>query len=146
MTVDGDTKWPASEIINQVKVVQKNRAANVQGAIFFKARNIWKNDHGLGDEVMKLYGTPSLSPAVAHDQYQPKLPVVKADKGTVQVSLEDGDNLRWLVVYKQTGETWKVNTVTAPKAPNLKMEPGKYAVTAVSKGGVESEAAMVEVK
>jgi uncharacterized lipoprotein YddW (UPF0748 family) len=103
-------KWKnPNEIPNQIKLLRDN--PNVQGSIYFSSKSFEKNLNGWNDSLQNsYYKEPALVPATPWlSKGKPAVPqATVSTNGNKQVSIEiqsDGKkNLKYYVIYKQTGE------------------------------------------
>lgn len=142
--VEKENAYPLSEMVNQMKIIQKHAGANVKGALFFKAINIANNDKGFGDELKKIWPNPAITPANAyHGESSPAAPAVSGAAGKITFSHANPSELLWFAVYGTNGV---LKQAVHASSKDVALAAGKYRVSAVSRIGLESPAIDVEVK
>ncbi len=142
--MEGENPYPVTEMVNQIKIIQKHAASNARGAIFFKAVNVANNHKGLGDELVKLWSTPAITPANAYNnEVAPAAPQVTPAAGKVSFAHANPKELLWFAVYDANHALKKLVHASAKETD---LGAGKYSVSAVSRLGLESPAMDVEVK
>jgi uncharacterized lipoprotein YddW (UPF0748 family) len=145
---DGPKSWPASEVIDQIKVTREQGAG---GNVHFSMKALTQNAGGISDELAKVYAEPALVPASPWlGDKKPGVPTVTVGPGggaewRVRVTPGAGEPARWFVVRGKVGGKWE--TVVLPANGNtavLSGDPSAVVVTPLSRTGVEGEAARVK--
>jgi uncharacterized lipoprotein YddW (UPF0748 family) len=99
-----DAEWQTSdELIKQIKL--NRNFDNISGSMFFSAKSMRKNPLGVKEKLLsQVYQTPALVPVNSRikpiESATPKDVRVKAKKGKVTLSWENGENCKSVVVYK----------------------------------------------
>lgn len=140
----GEPGWTVDELRRQVGLARE--APRARGQIWFRAANL------MGSEPAKallreLYAQPALPPPVAARAGQRVKPPVAApiSEGVV-LDHPDLDGLRAWAVYEERDGAWTLAQLAPAAEGLLALPPGRYAVSAVARDGVESRGAVVEIE
>lgn len=140
----GTAGWDADEIRAQVQTTRAPtlRSKGLLGGIHFREASIRNNVSGVSTLFRtELYPTPALLPALprADAVTIPPVPTVTLASESVHVS-SGVAAVRFFALYRFTGRAWQLHEVQgAPTARFRALAPGTWAVSAVSRGGGESE-------
>lgn len=144
--VGGGKGWPASEIVEQVKIT---RARGAAGAIHFSMKPLVRNTGGVADALQALYAAPALpppSPWLGKVPARPRLAWEdQADRRVLRLRPGDDEAVRLYVVRVQSGGKWTIRLQPADAAGSatlaLESPPKAVVVTALSRANCESEQA-----
>lgn len=142
--------WPATEVGEQILVTRKQPGAT--GNIHFSMKALMRNAGGVADEVKKVYAEPALVPACPWlGDKKPGRPTLSwgpsDDAGRVlRIEPPAGEPVRQYVVRQLVGGKWKTDIRgatggTAAASAAISPDAKAVAVSAVSRTGVEGEAA-----
>ncbi len=139
--------WTMDEFRTQVDLTRAARADGARG-------NIWFSWSPIGDDLQGIRGvmrdefhaTPALPPAVAEVAgVVPVPPNVAVNGGSITCSAGDAAPVRAFVVYKDDGG-FAIDRILPASAPTATLPAGRYAVTAVSLGDVQSRGLVVSIE
>ncbi|MEM6930530.1 MAG: hypothetical protein AAF602_26570, partial [Myxococcota bacterium] len=143
-TKAGKSGFSLSEYRKQVQLARE--APNTEGQIWFRATPLLKNQAGLGDLIDELYAEPALPLASRHVP-APEPPEVEVIEGGVRLAHPDPDAVRSYVVYRAEPAPATITTFDRiVQEPEVTLEPGTWAVSAVLRGAVESRGVRVTVQ
>jgi uncharacterized lipoprotein YddW (UPF0748 family) len=136
--------WNVEEFRRQILLTRSRRGDGVYGSIHYHLDPLVENRHGIRDVFRDdLYAVPALPPPVfdmANVSVSP--PTLVATASGVDVSHPTAR--RW-VVYAEDGTDWSIDRVVPAEVAELELEPGRWAISAAGKHGVESLGVVVEV-
>ncbi|MFT5356828.1 MAG: uncharacterized lipoprotein YddW (UPF0748 family) [Polyangiales bacterium] len=132
--------WALDEVREQIRITRANAAVN--GNIMFQIAPLMENRMGVADAFRDvLYAEPALSPpnaGIAEEVAPPT--VVDADP----VMLSHAGPLRAYAVYREDGDAFVLERVLPRDVTSVTLEPGRYAISAISLRGFESRGQLVE--
>lgn len=134
--------WDLDEVREQIRITRANAPA-VNGNIMFQIAPLMENRMGVADAFRDvMYAAPALSPPHAGADDVVAAPRVVAGD---PVMLSHSDPLRAYAVYRDVAGELVLDRVLPRDATNVSLEPGRYAISAVSLRGVESRGQVVVV-
>ena len=142
-------KFPAEEILRQVAVTR--RILSSPGQLHFSMKTLLKNPEGVTDRLAaEVYSTAALTPIHRRDQGgRPPVPLARLSPDQSRLVLRSADEgaVRLFAVWLQFEDCWSFSVVP-PMLAELELPPGtsRCHVTAVSRTGVESAPAVLEIK
>jgi uncharacterized lipoprotein YddW (UPF0748 family) len=148
---DGSVIWPASEVVNQVRLTREQAGAT--GNVHFSMASFFRNSDSLADRLTAdLYMRPALIPASPWlDRTKPQPPVARfrpdSVTGNTTVTLRPaGKEPVWLwVVQARYGTEWTTRIVPGSTRDVVLTQadasavPDRVVVRAIDRVGVESE-------
>ena len=142
--LDSSSAWSLDEFRQQVALTRGRRDANALGNIWYHIGPLQTNQSGIRDVFrQELYPGPALPPPV-FDMAQ----TVVAPPGTALaiggVTLTHAD-ARWWVIYAEDGAGWTIERIVSAEEATVLLDPGRWAISAAGKHGVESLGVVVEV-
>ncbi len=149
-----DKGWPASEVVEQIKVTRKQQGA--LGTVHFSMKPILHNTGGIADALKTVYTDVAISPAIPWDKSptaRPAAPSVRLSTkdGQAMVHMEAGDKtaLRWFVVRTPSAKGWTTQIASVDKNSSARLTlpgmPREAHVVAIDRFGQESTAAIFKV-
>jgi uncharacterized lipoprotein YddW (UPF0748 family) len=142
--LDSSSSWSVDEFREQVTLTQNAGDAHVYGGIHYHIGPLVENRSGIRDVFRdELYATPALTPPVFDMKgVAVDAPSVVLTSAGVDVSHPAA---RWWVVYAEDGAGWRIDRYQSATQASITLEPGRWAVSAAGKHGVESLGVVVEV-
>lgn len=139
----GDTTaWTVDEFREQVRLSRAYRSGNSMGNIHFQIGPLQQNRTGIRDTFAnELYAAPALTPPlVSASERRVAVPRVTPTGAAATWSLrhEDAAPLRAWTLYGETADGWELVRVIPPDATEVTTGPGRWAIAAVTRHGVES--------
>jgi uncharacterized lipoprotein YddW (UPF0748 family) len=131
--------WTTDEL-----TAQRTLAADhpgVSGNIWFSARPLLEDRHGVRAMMRGLYPSPALPPVRV--DHEPERPIVEVDGGELCMQHHHVGGLRSFVVYGEAGNVLAL--VPAGAHEHLRVPSGRYVVTAAEGGGMESVGVAINV-
>ncbi|MCA2980565.1 MAG: family 10 glycosylhydrolase [Myxococcaceae bacterium] len=146
----GTSGWTsADEIRAQVVAARVLRSEGVLGGIHFREANLRANLLGVADLFKSdLYAAPALPPPLprAGAAVAPTPPTVARTAGQVSVSHPLPMTVRFFALYRLGPQgQWVLADVAGGPQATFPVRSGTFAVSAVGRGGAESQAAVVVV-
>ncbi|HYO53899.1 glycoside hydrolase family 10 protein [Archangium sp.] len=142
--------WPLSEIRNQVNFTRTLRGRGAQGDIHFRKAFITSNTKGvLGLFRDELYARPALPPVLprAGGAVAPPEPFVLLEGNTVHVTSPLPQSVRFFLSYRETQPgQWELMGVYGGTQVDLELTSGTWAISAVGRGGAESQGVRISVQ
>ncbi len=141
--------WPLAEIEGQIEYARTKRADGVQGAVHFRMSEVRDNTKGLktlfGETLYKVKAFPPPLPR-AEAVVAPAVPFVQLDGDTLQVGHPVPATVRAYLLYRQLspGE-WELAEVSGLPVTDFTVSSGTWAVSAIGRGGGESQGVRVVV-
>ncbi|MFT3706033.1 MAG: family 10 glycosylhydrolase [Archangium sp.] len=135
--------WPLSEIQTQVEITRQLSGMGAQGDIHFRAAfiaNDTKGVHGLFKNT--LYAKPALAPLLprAGASVAPAVPLLMVTGTTVNATSPSPQNVRFYALYRELGPgQWELTRVRGGPSATFTVSTGAWAVSAVARGGAESQ-------
>ncbi|MGV3621290.1 MAG: glycoside hydrolase family 10 protein, partial [Archangium sp.] len=138
-----EQNWPASEIEFQVANTRSLRSQNALGDVHFRAEFIDdgnKNIHTIFRTG--LYAKPAVPPPLprASDVVAPAVPFVTVNATTLSVTSPQPMSVRFFLLYEQIAPAqWELRSVKGGAQVEFAVTSGTWAVSAVGRGGGESQ-------
>ncbi len=157
------TSWTLSEYRAQLEHVRTLRAQQAQGAIHFRAADLRNNRAGAAETVTdggvawpgvtamlrgSLYATPALPPVLprAGAAMTPPVPLVSRQGATLIATSPLPLTVRFFALYREVAAgQWALAAVRGGPQADFPVQPGAWAVSAIGRGGAESQGARVVV-
>jgi uncharacterized lipoprotein YddW (UPF0748 family) len=157
--------WPLSEIRNQVNFTRTLRAQGALGDVHFRAAFI-KNNSGTpemlsqpdgGTELVtgahdlfetQLYAKPALPPELprAGASVAPAVPFVSVVGNTLSVTNPMPASVRFFTLYREVAAgQWELTRVLGGAQVTFPVTSGTWAVSAIARGGAESQGVRVVI-
>jgi uncharacterized lipoprotein YddW (UPF0748 family) len=137
--------WTLDEYAAQLAITRDPALTRTQGAGWYSASPLIDDAPGLRDAfATRYYPTPSLPPpvmALAGLVVSP--PDVRLEGNVAR--WPDDDARRATAVYAADGEGWRLDRIVPGSETSVTLPQGRWALTAVAKGDVESRGVRVEV-
>ena len=138
--------WNVDEFRRQVRISRAVAGDTPAGNIFFQIEPLRANTDGVRDVfATEFYPSPALTPPLAGraDVFVPA-PTLRPMGGAVQVDHPDRAALRAFVLYVEREGGWVVSRCLPATTARLELlAPGRHALSAVARGGAESEAVVL---
>ena len=134
--------WTLDEYRTQLELSRAYADQGSTGNIHFSANML--NDAALASLFTELYAAPALTPPLAghaDDTLAPPMTTVVTDG----VLVEHPDPLRVYTVYADAGDHWRFVATAPGSVTKVFLDPGRWAIAAVDRYGVESPGVLVAV-
>jgi uncharacterized lipoprotein YddW (UPF0748 family) len=139
--------WPASEIVEQIKLTRAEKGAS--GNVHFSMKALVKNTGKVADALKEVYSEPALVPAMPWAKEKaPGKPRLEWESGNRRRALTirpAGEGVRLYVVRQRGAEGWSIRLAPAdgerPITVKFDEAPERVAVSAVGRARGESELA-----
>lgn len=139
--------FDANEIRQQVLATRALEGRGVRGGIHFREGNLRANPDGVRDLLRTdVYAEPALPPPLPRSATltRPGLPTVSRMGASLTVTQPLGS--RFFALYRLEPGRWRLVDVRgAPMATFTGLTPGTWAVSAVGRGGLESDGVIAVV-
>ena len=141
-----NASWTVNEFRQEVQI-GRNLRPRVMGNIFYHVDNILTDALGVACMLHdEFYTLPALTPPIiAVREEVPAWPNVTVMGFEVTVTHEALDTLRAWIVYKDEGGVWHIDRVIPKTESTFTLPTGRFAITAATKGNVESRAVVVSI-
>ncbi len=140
--------WTLSEYQTQLQQL-RNLGGDTRGAIHFRAGNIKSNLLGVATLLgSNLYAKPALTPVLPRmgASVAPAVPFVSVVGRALSVTDPQPQMVRFFALYKDLGGgQWELTQVRGGAQVTFDVTPGAWAVSAVGRGGAESQGVRVVV-
>jgi uncharacterized lipoprotein YddW (UPF0748 family) len=133
--VGNDSAWHLEELRTQI--VLARGADRTAGHIWFRATPVLKNQAGVADLLADLYRGPALPPPIARITDPVPPPEFEADSSGVHLT-DDRERLKGYMLYRDDAGAWAAERFIPRVMARVDLPPGRYAISAVSRAGVES--------
>jgi uncharacterized lipoprotein YddW (UPF0748 family) len=141
--------WTLAEYRTQLEHVRTLRSNDALGAIHFRAANLRSNLLGVTDLLANdLYAKPALPPAVprAGAAVTPPVPLATLAGSTLTVTSPLPLTVRFFALYRELGPAqWELTAVKGGPQATFTVGAGTWAVSAIGRGGGESQGVRVVV-
>jgi uncharacterized lipoprotein YddW (UPF0748 family) len=138
------SSWTVDEFRDQVALTRGRTDAGAFGNIWYNITNLQTNAQGIRDVFRdEFYPIPALPPPVFDMKDLPVDPP-EATPEADGVTLAHA-SARWWVVYAEDGDGWAIDRIVPATEPTIPLEPGRWAISAAAKHGVESLGVVVEL-
>lgn len=139
-----DAAWTADEIRQQIEYTRSVPTA--PGQIWFRAEHLLERPEA--QEILReAYPAPASTPPVASMARVPVAPpTVARQPGALRLDHPDRDAVRAWAVYAREDGAWTLERLVPASHDHVELPPGRYAVSAVGRHGVESQGVVVRVK
>ena len=138
--------WNLDEFRRQVRISRAVAGDTPAGNIFFQIEPLRSNTDGVRDVfATEFYPSPALTPPLAgRAEVVVATPTLRPMGGGVQVDYPDRAALRAFVLYVERDGVWVVSRLLPATTARLELlAPGRHALSAVARGGAESDAAVL---
>ncbi len=145
----GDGNWPLSEIEDQVEFTRTLRSQNAMGNVHFRAEDV-KNSTKQLRTLFKntLYTKPAVPPPLprAAAVVAPAVPFVSVSSGALSVTSPQPQAVRSFLLYEMLNPgQWELRAVKGGAQVSFVVTSGTWAVSALGRGGGESQGVRVVV-
>ncbi len=142
--LDSSAAWTVEEIRMQVSLSRAQRDRLSMGNIFFHIGPLQENRSGIADVFSnELYDRLALTPPLATATHSVEPPQVRVEAGAVQLTADPA--LRAVLVYELDPDGANLVQTLLPNTETLDLSPGRYALSAVDRSGVESLGVVLEI-
>ncbi|AKF10234.1 Putative glycoside hydrolase [Sandaracinus amylolyticus] len=138
-------EWNAAEFERQV-MLTRAEAPRTAGNTWFRYRMLANDLHGSRAMMARVYSTPARPPAVietAGDAVEP--PVVMRTAGNVTLSHPSPTTIRGYAVYRDVDGSFEIDRWIPAGSPATSLGRGRWAISAIARGGAESQGVEVLV-
>lgn len=142
----GEPSWDLAEFEAQLMLNRQALPEGGAGEIFFHIRPIQQDRDGIRDLLRSsFYPRPALTPPLAAASGPPPVPPeLEIAGGNVMIDHPMRSSLRGWVVYSDAGGGFQISAIHPAATSVLDLGPGRHAVTAVDRFGLESMGSLVE--
>lgn len=139
--------WTLDELETQIGIVRGlEPEGRVMGSLFFRYASLEDDVLGVATAFEeRVYAAPALPPAIPRLSGAPTPPFAAATPGAIAIAHDARDAVRFFAVYREETGAFVLDRVVAADATSVPVEPGTWAVSAIARGGLESEGARVVV-
>ncbi|MDP1830228.1 MAG: family 10 glycosylhydrolase [Archangium sp.] len=141
--------WPLSEIDAQVTFTRTLKSQGAQGDVHFRAAFIANNTKGVHTLFKtNLYAKPALPPVLprAGASVAPAVPFVSVVGSTLSVTNPMPASVRFFALYREVAAgQWELTRVLGGAQVSFPVTSGTWAVSAIGRGGAESQGVRVVV-
>ena len=136
--------WTVDEITTQVELTRAARDRNARGNIFFHIEPFQSNRSDIATTFSdEFYQSPVLTPPLATATGQSVEPPVVTVLGET-LSLSSSESIRAWLIYRDNGSgSFVLDRIVAAEESSITCGSGRWAVSAVSRAGVESQGVVV---
>lgn len=140
--------WTVDELRTQVALTRAQAVNGAGGNIFFHLEPLAANTLGIRDVFAnELYASPAVPPPTFALRDTTLLePRVSWSEGGLRVEHDTPSYVRAWGVYRWVEEAWAAARVIGAGEEQLELEPGRWAVSAIARWGIESPGVVVEVR
>ena len=139
--------WPLSEIHDQIAFTRTLKAQGAQGDVHFRSAFIQNNTKGVHTMFKTdLYARPALPPVLprAGASVAPAVPFVSVVGSTLSVTDPMPATVRFFTLYREVSAgQWELTRVLGGAQVTFPVTPGTWAVSAIGRGGAESQGVRV---
>lgn len=141
--------WSLDEYRNQLAITRSLRGSGALGDLHFRAAHLLANREGVSNALAQSeYARPALVPQVprAAASLTPLVPQVVVQSGALAVSNPLPATVRFFALYRELAAgQYELARVVGNAAVTLPVASGAWVVTAVGRGGAESQGTRVVV-
>ena len=141
--------WPVVEIENQVNFTRTLKAQGARGDLHFRAANIAANTKGVHTLFKtNLYAKPALPPELprAGASVAPAVPFVSVVGSALSVTNPMPASVRFYALYREVSAgQWELTRVLGGAQVSFPVTSGTWAVSAIARGGAESQGQRVVI-
>lgn len=141
--------WPVSEIRDQVNITRSLKAQGAQGDVHFRAAFLASDTKGVHTLFKnELYRRPALPPVLprAGASVAPAVPFVSLMGSTLSVTNPLPATVRFFALYRELGPgQWELWRVKGGAQVSFPVTSGAWAVSAMGRGGAESQGVRVVI-
>ena len=142
--LDSKPEWTLDEYAEELSLIRKRADFGSRGAIWWSIKPMLEGK--VTSLFQRLYPEPALPPALARFQAQTVAPPrVELSGQTITVENRDKQAAHRWAVYRQLGQRWRLDSLHFGHQSRLELSPGRYAVTAVTRYGTESDGQIVTI-
>lgn len=138
-----EQNWPVSEIEFQVENTRTLRSQNALGDVHFRAEFIDANTKGVKTLLSDtLYAKPAVPPPLprANAVVAPAVPFVTVSGSSLSVTSPQPMSVRSFLLYRQLSPgQWELRAVKGGAQVDFEVTSGTWAVSALGRGGGESQ-------
>lgn len=139
--------WTLAEMETQIAIVRRlARGGRVMGSLFFRYASLEDDVLGVATAFAdRVYASPALPPAIPRLTDAPAPPFASASPGSIAITHEAVEDQRFFALYREEAGAFVLDRVVGADTTTLEVTPGTWAVSAIARGGLESEGARVVV-
>lgn len=145
----GGANWQLSEIRNQILFTRTLKTAGALGDVHFRAAFIANNTKGVHTMFKtELYAKPALPPVLprAGASVVPAVPFVSVVGSSLSVTNPVPATVRFYLLYREVAAgQWELTRVRGGAQVAFPVTSGAWAVSAVGRGGAESQGVRVVI-
>jgi len=141
--------WPLSEIQGQLEYTRTKRSSGAMGDVHFRFANIRNNVKGVKDLLAtNLYAEPAVAPALPRGEavVAPAVPFVSLSGSTISATDPMPASVRSYLLYREVSAgQWELRAVKGGAQVSFSVTSGTWAVSALGRGGGESQGVRLTV-
>ncbi len=141
----GKEGWTVNEFRKQLNSIEQRKHKKATGSIMYHIDPLLSNQNGIADtfkkEFWKSYALIPPIPGAIDMPGEPKVLAVKEN----MVSLSPDNKLKGFAIYKKVNSSWKFMELIQPSKDSIILKDGIYAITSVSRSGLESKGVITAV-
>jgi uncharacterized lipoprotein YddW (UPF0748 family) len=139
------TAWTLDEMETQIDIVRGLAPeGRVTGSLFFRYANLEDDVLGVATAFEdRVYARPALPPAIPRLIDAPAPPSASVSPGTIAIAHEA--DVRFFALYREEAGAFVLERVVGADTTTLDVSPGTWVVSAIARGGLESEGVRVTV-
>ncbi|MDP2271861.1 MAG: family 10 glycosylhydrolase [Archangium sp.] len=141
--------WPLSEIRDQIAITRSLKAQGAQGAVHFRSAFIQSNLKGVHTMFKtEAYAKPALPPVLPRvgASVAPAVPFVNVVGSSLSVTNPLPATVRFFTLYRELSPgQWELRRVLGGAQVSFPISSGTWAVSAIGRGGAESQGVKVVI-
>lgn len=145
----GAGNWPLSEITSQVEYTRTLASQGAKGDIHFRSAFVTNDTKGVRTAFKtSLYAKPALLPVVprAGASVVPPVPFLGAQGRVISATNPQPALVRFYALYEWLGGgQWELRAVKGGAMVSFEVTAGTWAVSAIGRGGAESQGASLSI-
>ncbi len=137
--------WSADEIRRQLNSIELRKDKKATGSIMYNIEGILANEKNISnilrDEFWKGYALP---PSIPGAKDKPALPEISGINGN-NVKINPDPKLKGYGLYEDINSRWVFKGLIRPSDNTIALGNGSYAITSISRSGLESKGVAISV-
>ncbi|KAH3706519.1 glycosyl hydrolase YngK-like [Dreissena polymorpha] len=139
--------WSVQELLNQIQISRNKRNELSLGNIQYSAKYFMHNDKGISTNILSLYKSPVMTPPMPWLNVPvPDMPQVTGTGSSLSWAGDSTGHTYRVVVYRLYADIWEITSFLDAHTTSTTLAEGEYAVKAVNRAGMESNATIVHIK
>ena len=144
----GETSaWTVDELTTQVELTRADRDLNALGNIFFHVEPFQSDRDGVATTFRdEIYPNPALTPPLSTATGEVTAPPTVSLDGRTATVTSTGTLRAWAIYGDDGAGGFALDRVVPATESSIALEPGRWAISAVARSGVESRGVLVVVE